>query len=104
MAKVLGSMFVCQCCMDVHNHAECCDGGHDREPWCQLWPGQTVTMGLFAEDHGDYCTSEDRELGCDCETITHSMSRCDGCGTTLHGPRFAFVLWSELAQELDLGY
>ena len=84
-------MWVCQCCMLCHANGECCDGGHDREPLNRIEPGESVTMGLASEEHSEYCTGDE----CDCERIEFSTYPCEGCGTSLHGDRYAFTLWQD---------
>jgi hypothetical protein len=97
MSINLGTIWVCQCCMLSHANGECCaeptHGGDSREPWALLTDSRfDVTMGIMAEEHEYYC-----EYGingeCDCDRDTFSTGQCEGCGSYLHGERFAFTLW-----------
>ena len=95
--QCLGTIWVCSDCMLVHANGECGEDT-DREPWGLLKPGQTVTMGLPADEHSKYCAV--RKTGrwpnnyeCDCERNDFSTSPCEGCGSYLHGDRYAFGLW-----------
>lgn len=87
-------LWVCVCCMLSHANGECCEddthGGDSIAPWTLLSDGEHVTMG--GAEHSEYCT-RDTDGDCDCEIDTYSTSRCDGCGSWLHGERHAFTLW-----------
>lgn len=88
-------LWVCIDCMLMHANGETSNALEEpeREPWGLLNDGEHPSMGLYSEDHSDACTPADREGdGCSCETDTFSTSRCDGCGSTLHGERHAFTL------------
>lgn len=107
MDTIACNMWVCRCCMLSHANGECCvdddHGGDGIEPWADVdfAAGYSVTMGLLSEEHADGCTEADREEGCDCEHDTFSKSRCDGCGSFLHGDRFAFTLWRKPDDPID---
>lgn len=98
-----GTIWVCQCCMLTHTNGECCSElyyGQDPEhdPLSSIGSGFTVTMGMVFEEHSEECLSSgalDRGYDCDCETITHSRSSCEGCGSWLHGERHAMTLWKD---------
>lgn len=96
----LGTLWVCQCCMLVHANGECCPddshGGDGIEPWATLGDGVEVAMGLDVEEHAEDCqiriTGERPvDYECDCERSEFSQSQCEGCGSYLHGERFAFA-------------
>lgn len=105
MSKVLGTIWVCQCCMLTHANGECCaddqHGGDGREPLSLIGAGESVTLGMSAEEHADGCTEDVRNNhGCDCERREFSWSSCDGCGSVLGGDRFALTLWDDSVPEL----
>jgi hypothetical protein len=84
------TIWVCVDCMLHHANGECgsCHddvNGHDKEP-LSLLARQDYAMG---GEHSEYCEGED----CDCETNTFSTSRCEGCGSWLHGERHAFTVF-----------
>jgi len=103
MVKVVGTIWVCQDCMLHHANGECgsCNdvyGPHDEEPLSAIEAPYTVAMGMAYEEHAEDC--ETRIQGgvpdgyeCDCETSTFSTSRCEGCGSWLHGERHAMTLF-----------
>jgi hypothetical protein len=106
MAGILwdSRMWVCQCCMLTDANGECCadneHGGDGIAPWSDVdFSRFSVTMGLLAEEHDEECpvriTGDHNAAECDCEHDTFSTSRCDGCGSFLHGDRYAFALWRE---------
>lgn len=100
-----GTIWVCQCCMLSHAYGECCpDGSHGGDgiaPWSAIdFARFGVAMGLPPEEHAEDC--EVRITGeqtgneeCECDRDTFSRSRCDGCGSYLHGSRYAFSLTRE---------
>lgn len=67
----------------------------DREPW-GLWAdgGEDITSGLLVHPCGYDHESDDYPV-CDgdCERREFSWSRCDGCGSTQGGARYAFTYW-----------
>jgi hypothetical protein len=101
--RIVGNIWVCQCCMLVHANGECCaddnHGGDGIEPWRVIdGTDYTVTMGLLYEEHDEDCEvfklrrwPDDYE--CECERNSFSSSQCDGCGSWLAGERHAFTLW-----------
>jgi hypothetical protein len=83
-----------------HAYGECCaddeHGGDGIAPWSEevdFLAGYTVTMGLLDEGHECHDENGTRPDECDCERREFSTSRCDGCGSFLHGSRYAFTLW-----------
>ncbi len=91
------TVWVCVDCMLHHANGECggCHDdvhGHDEEP-LSLLEGQDFAMGSMQEEHS--CgRQDDTYFGeCDCETNTYSTSRCEGCGSWLHGERHAFTVF-----------
>jgi hypothetical protein len=115
-ARIIGTIWVCVCCYLSHANGECCSnddhGGDGIEPLSAIEPGYNVTIGMGWEDHTDEClTHIVRELQdkfpdmewpdvpddyeCDCEQNTFSRSRCEGCGSYLHGERHALTLWKD---------
>lgn len=85
-------LWVCDCCMFTHANGECCDQEqHDHEPLSMVREGDHVTLG--GAPHSDLCTPTDREQGCDCDDYGFSWQRCNGCGSTLGGNRYAMTLW-----------
>lgn len=96
---------ICTCCMLVTANGECGEHCHDAEPLSKVESGFHVTLGLLSEHHS--CGRERGETvdECECEQLGFSMSPCDGCGSSLHGDRFAATLWDErrpfLPEELS---
>jgi len=91
------TVWACTDCLHHYANGECgsCHGdhGHDREP-LSLAIAEDVTMGMLAARHDCYDEENDsREDECDCETINHSYSSCELCGSHLHGERHAFTIW-----------
>jgi len=86
-------LLVCVDCMMHHANGECgschSESGHDREPLSAIDPDDTVTAGMFREDHADGCEGEN----CDCEDYGFSWLACDGCGSSLDGDRYWMVGW-----------
>jgi hypothetical protein len=76
-------------CGGCHND----DHGHDEEPLSEIGEGFHVAMGSVQEEHS--CGREtDEYFGeCDCETRSYSTSQCEGCGSYLHGERYAMTLF-----------
>ena len=92
-----GTIWVCQCCLLSDANGECCaedtHGGDGIEPWTAVdFSRYAVWMGLPRDEHAEECEPGD---DCDCEHITFSSSRCDGCGSWLAGDRYAFTLTSK---------
>lgn len=91
-------------CIDCHMTAANGETIEDRderapEPWSDLnGDTRSVTPGLMASEHDEDCSNFDADgsfLGVDdepCETEDFSWRRCDGCGSTLGGARFAYTL------------
>ena len=88
--------WVCVDCHMVHHTGEAPDMPEGCEPWCKLEPGQTATSGLLQSEHGCGWISGS-EFPCDdeCEHDSFSWTRCDGCGSTLGGERFAYTVWEK---------
>jgi hypothetical protein len=116
MSEIYGTIWVCECCLFMHANGECCSredhGGDGIEPLSAIGEGFTVTLGLGWEDHSEDCLAHvvndlkerfpDVEwpdvpggYECECEIQTFSRSQCDGCGSYLHGARYAMTLWEE---------
>jgi len=86
---------VMQCHIEVGCHCE-------NDP---LWKfgDMHITHGMLYSEHDSECKNfrADQEdwmspygdHECDCETITHSMRSCDGCGSVYHGKRHAVTGW-----------
>jgi len=116
------TLWVCADCMFHHANGECdnChyDEGHDEEPLNRV-PYVRSALGMALEEHecrgeceGHYDTNDALTSGagigeptycdgacrpkadeCDCETDSFSTSSCDGCGSYLHGERYAMTEW-----------
>lgn len=92
------TIWVCQCCMLNHANGECGCGAYygedpDHDP-LSLVSDSDITMGMLREEHG--CGDPDSVHDeCDCETDTYNTSRCEGCGSWLHGERHAMTLWPQ---------
>jgi hypothetical protein len=100
MNKNLGTIWVCIDCM-LHEANGECGGCHDDEheggePLSSIGDGFSATMGMTWDEHAEDCQNriEGEWRGeCDCETDTFSTSQCEGCGSQLHGSRYAMTLW-----------
>lgn len=94
MTESHSTIWVCLCCMYTHANGECCPddthGGDSVQPWSTLPDGMHVTMGMLSDEHDTACDSQD---DCECAHSTYSTSQCEGCGSYLHGERWAFTLW-----------
>jgi len=97
-----GTIWVCQDCIMHHANGECgschSDEGHDEEPLSKIDGDFHVAMGMWAREHNEECEinitgSAPNDYECDCETDTFSTSRCQGCGSYLHGDRHAMTLF-----------
>lgn len=101
-----GTVWLCESCFMHLANGECGDchrpEGHDRTPLGVLsTPGTRLDLvpGMRSSEHAEDCLR--RLLGpeapddyeCDCETITYSVSQCEGCGSYLHGARYAATLF-----------
>lgn len=91
-----GTIWVCVCCMLSHANGECCaddtHGGDGIEPMAIIGHGFHVSMGLGWDEHE--CDNPGEEE-CDCDRDHYSKSQCEGCGSYLHGERYAFHLWKD---------
>lgn len=97
MPTITHELWVCVDCMLIHANGECDERSPDQpEPWA-LWVGQTHLLAMGGT-HADECPNGPdgpRNTDCDCETKEFDRSSCDGCGSTLHGTRHAFVVFNE---------
>ena len=88
------ALWVCVDCIMHHANGECdgCYEGHTEEP-LSLLDYTKSTMGHPQQEH-ECGRRDDIYFGdCDCETVTFSSSRCDGCGSDYHGERHAMTEW-----------
>lgn len=74
----------------------------DRTPW-GLYRGGRAFLGLHSSEHADDCPNRDYGTGadwaeCECDRITYSRRSCDGCGSSLHGARYAYTSWNYLTR------
>lgn len=97
MSSQSETIWVCQCCMLNHANGECGCGAYygedpDHDP-LSLVDNSKITMGMAHEEHSEECEQLDDLDDCDCETNTYSTSPCQGCGSWLHGKRYAMTLW-----------
>lgn len=78
MATITHRLWVCLCCMLTHANGECCSDhpADEPQPWT-LWERETHRLAM-GDDSDDYATGV-----------------CNGCGTTLHGPRWEFVAFDK---------
>lgn len=104
-ATIIGTIWVCQCCMLSHANGECCaddtHGGDSREPLSTLGDGVSVTAGMLWEDHAEDCPNRANgmhDMECDCEREAFTSMPCEGCGSVLAGERHALTLWDESAR------
>lgn len=84
--------WVCRCCMLSHANGECCDnpehGGDGCEPLGLLSATDSVAMG--GEHNCDRCYLDG---DCDCQYHEFETSQCKGCGSHLHGSRYAMTVF-----------
>jgi hypothetical protein len=98
--------WVCEDCYLVHAGYDEHELGRDfdREPLSMIVDTAEVTAGLLADEHDDDCpvwlgdpsradVPVDGEE-CECETVSFTWSRCDGCGSRLGGERHALTVWT----------
>lgn len=114
-----GTIWVCLSCMGHHANGDCGDcylseagmpDKHDEEPLSKIELPYNVSMGMAWEDHNDECltfiinslkaTHPDirwpevpGDYECACDEIDFSHSQCEGCGSYLHGERYAMTLF-----------
>lgn len=81
-------IWVCQRCMLIHANGECCAEDHEHEPLSDIPTTADLSMGLSNEDHAEDCGEQE----CECERRSFDTSACEGCGSPLHGERFAMFL------------
>lgn len=81
-------------CGDCGDHGMTPNHGDDDEPLSHL--PNDVTLGMFAEHHDDTCPAHygERDVECECEVVTFSHDRCDGCNG-LPGERHAVTVWND---------
>ena len=96
----LGTIWVCQDCMLHEANGECggCHGddGHDKEPLGAIKYPEHLTLGLTWSEHHEECENRlasEWRGECNCERDAYSTSRCEGCGSYLHGERHGMTLW-----------
>lgn len=100
-ARSLGNIWLCVDCTMAHANGEYDpDRSADLpEPLSAIGEAYSVTLGLLAVEHHEECpvrlTGDHNAAECDCERIEFSTWRCDGCGDTHHGSRYAATLWLE---------
>ena len=84
-------------CIDCMLARECGEPTEycDREPWGEI-PTADVGMGIDCgiPNHREEDIDDHSE---NCEQITFSLARCDVCGSTLGGSRYAYTVlnWGE---------
>lgn len=100
MSEIYDTIWVCMDCMLHQANGECggCHKGHDKEPLSSITDGFTVAMGMPSEEHAEDCETciqarVPDNYECDCERNTFSTSQCEGCGSQLHGERYAMTLF-----------
>lgn len=101
--EIVGLIWVCVCCMLIHANGECCTddthGGDSREPLSKITDGYSITAGLLRKEHSEDCPNREEsgeDVECDCDKREFSQSQCEGCGSYLHGTRYAATLWRKL--------
>ena len=88
----LDTCWVCQCCMLTLASGECCSEEHgEMERPMRKFDGEHPSLGMLREHHLD--GGVDCGDDCGCGHNTYSTSQCEGCGSYLHGERWAFTLW-----------
>jgi hypothetical protein len=96
MSELLGTIWVCICCLLSHANGECCDsdshGGDGREPLSLIGEGYSIALGISDDEHADECG---RGEECDCDRDHYSTRTCEGCGSALEGERHAMTLFND---------
>ena len=82
--------WVCTTCL-IAQEGEPIGGEDMSHAWALVPADIPITMGMMASEHP--CGAPNDDDPCDCEEITFSRSRCDGCGTYDAGTRHAFTVW-----------
>lgn len=100
-----GTIWVCQCCALQHANGECCPddehGGDGIAPWSAIDSTRFhAWSGLPFAEHDEECEvriqgEHPADYECECESREFSRSQCEGCGSRLHGSRYAFWLTRE---------
>lgn len=90
------TIWVCTDCMLEHHYPGEMEG--TGEEW-RNYPNAklgSITAGILCDRRDDdYHLYESDEHSEECETLTFSWFRCDGCGSTLGGSRHAFTVWED---------
>lgn len=96
-------VWVCVDCLFSHHGFDDHEMGEpyptDPAPLDLLVDAPHVTGGMTSEHHDTPCGSFDSPGGdflggqCECEEVTFSWSRCQGCGSNLGGSRHALTAW-----------
>jgi hypothetical protein len=97
---VMSDLWVCPTCMLMHaNGVDIRTESHAGDPSepapFALWEGHYHRIAMGGE-HAEECPNGPdgpRDSDCDCETREYSSRSCDGCGSHLHGTRYAFTLF-----------
>lgn len=90
-----GTIWLCEdCALAAHGLADERDPDYvpERTPLDFIEPGDVLTPGMLSAEH-ECAPGDERAENCDCEHITYSTRRCDGCGDPDAGSRDAFTLW-----------
>ncbi|GLY20021.1 hypothetical protein Kisp01_70350 [Kineosporia sp. NBRC 101677] len=95
-------IWVCQACLLAREHGEPDPGRQpdDAPPWALLKNEQgDMSYGLPRELHEERGCPGDGDRNCDCGTDAFSTRPCDGCGSRLYGPRYAYTMWAQTHVE-----
>jgi hypothetical protein len=65
----------------------------DREPLSLVSDADELSAGMMWDEHECDRDSWDDGNECECELMTFTWARCDGCGSTLGGERHALTVW-----------
>jgi hypothetical protein len=98
---------VCQDCLLASANGEPVpweSGSSEPEPLSNVdyGAGEEISLGWLLEWHDDQCPNRIEQRSnpgkyfprqeCDCEDLGFCQSPCQGCGSSLHGERFAMTL------------
>jgi hypothetical protein len=93
------ALSVCTDCMLAIANGEYGERPDLPDPLCEV-AGEDVVLGT--DEHSEGHSPADRDEGCDCGDLGFRTSRCDGCGDSHHGDRFAAAVLRERVGSLWL--
>lgn len=86
------TIWVCDDCMIAHHYPG--ENESTGEEWRNYSDG-SITAGILCDKGEDHYWEDEEDHSENCERQDFSWSRCDGCGSTLGGSRYAFTVWED---------